>query len=178
LGLLVLKGAELASSGASLEDTAARVREVAKRTVSYAWLNTLEYLRRSGRLSFMKNSLASMLDIKPIMKMEEGSARMESVRTKKRAVARVLELVQDLGPIENIGITHFSAAEDVASIQPYLRSFLPQTMPILENYVTPTLGAHVGPGAVCISCIAEHPLDRIRLSKMERLKKAIRTITG
>jgi DegV family protein with EDD domain len=178
LGMLVLSAAARASSGATLQDIEATIREASGRTVAYAWLNTLDYLRRSGRLSFMKNSLASLLDIKPIMKMENGEAKMESVRTKKRAMARVLELVEKLGPIESIGITHFNASADVFALKTLLQPLLPAHLPIIENSVTPTLGAHVGPGAVCVSCIARNPVNHSSVSNMERIKQAIKTITG
>jgi len=87
-------------------------------------------------------------------------------------------LLENLGPVESIGITHFNASADVITLKAMLQPLLPSHLPIIENSVTPTLGAHVGPGAVCVSCIARNPVDHSSVSNMERIKHAIRTITG
>jgi DegV family protein with EDD domain len=175
LGLLVNEAAKIANAGGSLAEIERALQNLIPRTYAYARLDTLEYLRRSGRLSNIQHRLASLLNIKPIMKMNRGSAQMEAVRTKKRAHERLVELVQALGPLEQAGITHSTDAQEVEDVVRLMAPFLPAGIPVLINPVTPALGVHVGPGAVCISCIAAQPLDLSSQSRLAEIATRIKS---
>jgi fatty acid-binding protein DegV len=126
----------------------------------------------------MKHTIASLLDMKPIMKMVRGVAKMEAVRTRRRAEDRLVELVEALGPLEQIGFTHFNAREEVDQLMERLRSSLPANFPVLIQDVTPSLGAHVGPGAVCVSCVATRQPGEESSSRISKITRKIRSFTG
>ncbi len=175
VGLLVEAASELAQHGLNLDDIESQILRMRTRTYSYARLSTLEYLRRSGRLSHLQQGLASMLDIKPIMKMNDGVAQMEMVRTRRRADERVVELARGLTGIVKIGFVHANAEADAKRLVDQIQPFLPAGVTGYISDVTPVIGAHVGPGAICVSAIAgsrveEHP------STMEKIVNKLRSI--
>lgn len=159
LGLLVQQAAKLAKQTENFEELIRSIENLSLRTYAYARLDTLEYLRRSGRLSNLQHSLASMLNIRPIMKMNNGNPQMEIVRTKKRANEKLVDLIKKLGKLEQVGITHSNAYEEANQLISLIANVIPNVNEIIMSDVTPVLGTHVGPGAVCISCIAAQPLN-------------------
>jgi DegV family protein with EDD domain len=124
-----------------LEDTASR-------TYCFAALDTVEYLRRSGRLTRFQSSLASVLRIKPLLKMNDGEFDMERVRTRKAALARVIELLRGLGPLEELTLVHTHAPEEAEVLGREVRDLVPEGALSLSAEVTPVIGTHIGPGAV------------------------------
>jgi DegV family protein with EDD domain len=130
------------------------VEDKARRTYSFAILNTLEFLRRSGRVSRLAAGLGSLLDIKPMIKMHLGEMALEKIRTRNGALLRLIGLVNDLGPLEQIALVHTHALEKARDLQKIASHLFPQTTEIWAEEVTPVIGAHVGPGAVGIVCIA------------------------
>lgn len=153
-GLLVEKAASLIAAGLPIAEIKSELKETSERTYSFSRLKTLEYLRRSGRVSDLKNGLASLLDIKPIMKMHSGVPEMEMVRTMRHANQRVVELVSSIERIERIGVVHANARSETEALLEQLKPLLPADIEILVNEVTPVIGVHVGPGAICFCIIA------------------------
>jgi DegV family protein with EDD domain len=160
LGLLVLEAAKAASVGMDMATIIEQVNLQGLRTFSYAYLTTLDYLRRSGRLNDLQNGIGSLLDIKPIMKMNNGKPQMELVRTHSRSVRRVTELFTDLGKIEQVGVVHANALQDALEMVELLKPSFPDGKKYYVTEATPVLGAHVGPGTVCVCCIAEKPVTK------------------
>jgi len=155
LGLEVLRAAEVARAGATLEETAAAVRELIPRTYTFAALNTVEFLRRSGRLTQFQSGLATLLKILPLLKMNKGVAEMEKVRTREKAIRRLLELVTELGPLEQLALVHTNAPDEAARLHDRARHLVPpHTVPIYAQ-VTSVIGAHIGPGAVGFVAVAQ-----------------------
>jgi DegV family protein with EDD domain len=146
-GFLVETAARLAQMGRSMSEILAALNEQVKRTYVFAALDTLKYLRRSGRLNGVVTGLGSLLQIKPIMKMHDGKADAERVRTLKRAIQRVIDLLAEKGPLERVAIVHTHALERVEQLRQQARRFLPAGE-ILTMDLTPVIGAHIGPGAV------------------------------
>lgn len=169
LGLLVVEAAQAARAGGSLAEITALLQDLIPRTYSYARLDTLDYLRRSGRMSGLGHSLASLLNVRPILKMNNGQPHMEPVRTRGKAVARVLELTRQLGPLQKLAAT-FSGEVDTAAFEEELRPYRELAapgQPVMVNELAPVIGVHVGPGGFCVSVIAERPLPAAhRLSEM------------
>jgi DegV family protein with EDD domain len=152
-GLQVLAAAEAAAAGATMEEIVAMVDDLASRTHTFAALDTVEFLRRSGRLSRLQSSLASVLNIKPILKMHRGEMDMERVRTRRRSLQRLLELVSDLGPLEQLALVHTGAPERAQALHQQAFSLFPVGKEVLSAEVTPVIGAHVGPGAVGFAAV-------------------------
>lgn len=147
-GLQVLAAARAAAEGRPLAEIVALVEDMAARTYCFAALDTLEYLRRSGRLSRFQWGLGAALRIKPILKMNDGHVDMERVRTAKRSLDRVIELVEELGALQDLVLVHTHAAERAQALQPRTKHLFPEGASTFSAEVTPVIGSHIGPGAV------------------------------
>ena len=108
----------------------------------------VEFLRRSGRLTRFQSRLASILRIKPLLKMNAGEFDMERVRTRGAALARVLDLLDELGPLEDLALVHTHAPDEAEALGQEAARLAPDNVPSQSAEVTPVIGAHIGPGAV------------------------------
>jgi DegV family protein with EDD domain len=151
-GFLVELAARLAAAGHTLEQILAALNEQIKRTHVFAALDTLEYLRRSGRMNRFLANFGTLLQIKPILKMHDGKPETEKVRTRERALQRVVDILRALGPLERLAIVHTNAHERVAQLRALAADLLP-TEDIWTMDITPVIGAHIGPGAVGFSVV-------------------------
>jgi DegV family protein with EDD domain len=152
-GFLVSRAARAAQAGRSLADIIQGVHEMAGRTHIFAALDTLEFLRRSGRVSNLKARLGSWLHILPVLKVHLEEIEMDMVRTRASGMARVIHLVEELGPLEQVGIVHANAPEKAQVIRRQASHLL---LPGQEPWVvdiTPVIGVHVGPGAVGLAAV-------------------------
>lgn len=147
-GLQVVAAATAAAEGHSMDDIVALLEDQASRTYCFAVLDTVEYLRRSGRLTRFQSGLASVLQIKPILKMHDGEPEMERVRTGNGAMKRLIELTERLGPLEELALVHTHAPERAESLGQQARILFPEGRTPLSAEVTPVIGVHIGPGAV------------------------------
>ena len=151
LGLIVLHAAKAAANGANFDEVAGVIEAAIQHTHAYAKLDTIDYLHRSGRMSAIQHSLISMLDIKPILKMNAGVSKMEMVRTKGRAYQRVRDAALDHLPQSVLfGITHANVPAQAAQLIEELGEAYPDSLSPLLSETTPALGTHVGPGTLCI----------------------------
>ena len=146
-GLLVLAAAKAAAEGQPAGDILATLEDQASRTHCIAALDTLEYLRRSGRLSRFQSSLGSVLQIKPLLRMHAGEFEMERVRTRNGASARLLALLAELAPFEKLALVHTHAPEKVHALRQQASHLFPDGEEPMVAEVTPVIGAHIGPGA-------------------------------
>ena len=148
LGFQVLHAAKCAARGFSAEEIVAELEKREKHIYVYAALDTLDYLRRSGRMSNVIAGIGSLLKVKPILKMNLGSPASELVRTHSKAIQKLVDTVKELQPIEEIALVHTNAPQAARELWEKIKTLLPeQPFPISVN-VTPVLGAHLGPGAV------------------------------
>ena len=156
VGLAVVDAAQRALAGAHLSEVVEAVRSRVARTWTFAGLATVEFLRRSGRLSRFQYELAALLRILPLLKMHEGEADMERVRTHRRAMHRVVELASELGPLEGLAIVHTNAREQASQMLRRVSDLVPAGASPLFGQVTPVIGAHIGPGAAGVVCVAKN----------------------
>jgi DegV family protein with EDD domain len=147
-GLQVLAAARAAAEGHNMDEIVALLEDLATRTYCFAALDTVEFLRRSGRLTRFQSGLASVLQIKPLLKMNSGEFDMERVRTRRAALDRVIELLSELGPLEELALVHTHAPGEAEVLGREARYLLPESAPFLSAEVTPVIGTHIGPGAV------------------------------
>jgi DegV family protein with EDD domain len=175
LGLLALVGAKAAATGADLNTVADAILKKKPMTNAFAKLDTLEYLKRGGRLSALQHSIVSLLDIKPITKMSNGVSGMEMIRTRKKAYARLIEIASTLGPAEMVGIIHANAPELADQVKQDLKQIWPGIEPLM-SWVTPAIGAHVGPGTICIASIQENIERPLFDSRIDHLKQRVQTV--
>jgi DegV family protein with EDD domain len=152
LGWQVVLAAEAAAAGKAADEILALLEDVRPRIRILAALDTLEYLRRSGRVAWARMMAARFLRIKPLMEVREGQVSMVGrVRTRRRAVDWLLEQARALGPLERLAVVH-TAAADVGSLRARLGDTFPVEQ-ILVSEVGPIVGAHVGPGALGIAAV-------------------------
>jgi DegV family protein with EDD domain len=146
-GLLALTAARAATEDRPLSDIMAALEDQASRTHCIAALDTLEYLRRSGRLSRFQASLGSVLQIKPVLTMHSGEFDMERVRTRNGATSRVMEFVTQLAPFEKLTLVHTHALEKAYLLRQQALHLFPTGEEPMVVEVTPLIGTHIGPGA-------------------------------
>lgn len=152
-GFMVETAARMASQGNSLQEILAALSDQASRTHVFAVLDTLEYLKRSGRMNKYVAGVAGLLQIKPILTMHNGEPGSERVRTKKRALKRLVQMLEATSPIERVAIVHTHASDEaIAELRSLASHLLPSGSIIVED-ITPVIGAHIGPGAVGFAVI-------------------------
>lgn len=148
-GLQVIAAAEAAAAGASATEINDSLISLRAKTRIYALLDTLEFLRRSGRVSWAQFGLGSLLRIKPVMTVHAGEVEViERPRTRKRALRRVISLVEEQSPIERIAVLHANNLELAVELQQSAQHLFPDGAEPLFVEITPAIGAHIGPGAV------------------------------
>lgn len=154
LGLIVIKAAQAAADGQSVDEVKQIIDESILRAHAFAKLDTIDYLLRGGRMSAIQYNVVSILGIKPILKMNNHVSRMEIARTKSKAFEKVVNVAMEKFPrSELFGITHANAHEQVTELMQKLKQAYPDLPEPFVSAVTPSLGSHVGPGAVCANWI-------------------------
>jgi len=156
-GYAAVSAAEVLADGATGQEAAEAARRRAEETVSLFFVDTLEYLRRGGRVGAAAALLGSALAVKPILHLEDGRVSpLEKVRTTGRALARLAELaVQAAGEREvEVTVSHLANAGGASDLAEELRTRLEaplagRTIQVTE--VPAVLGAHVGPGLVAVT---------------------------
>ncbi len=153
-GFQVLAAAQAAEEGHSMQDILAMLKEQISRTHVFAALDTLEFLRRSGRMSFALSFLGTLLRIKPFLKMYDGNPTAERIRTRNGAVKRLVELLNQVAPLEKVALLHSQAADRAEALLGQVQHLLPAGKILVEE-INPVLGAHLGPGVIGFACISE-----------------------
>ena len=154
-GFQVQTAAQAAEDGLPKEEILAMLKDQSSRTHVFAALDTLEFLKRGGRMNSVMASLGGLLQIKPILTMHAGEPGAERVRTKERAIQRLLEMVAELGELEKLALVHTNAGMEAEALWEKVKNLHPGLANPLSVDVTPVLGAHLGPGAVGFTCIAQ-----------------------
>jgi DegV family protein with EDD domain len=154
LGFQVLAAADAISRQVHLQELLAYIVDVRRRARVMAMLDTLEYVRRSGRVSWARARLGNLLQVKPFIEVREGGRvfSMGEARTRSKGVNRLKKFLYDLGNLERLAILHTNAeAEALQFLADIDLQHLP-TEPLVVN-VTPIIGTHVGPNGLGFAAI-------------------------
>lgn len=154
-GFQARKAAQAAGDGLSMDEILALLKDQSSRTHVFAALDTLEFLKRGGRMNSVVAGLGSLLQLKPILTMHTGTPGAERVRTKERAINRLIEMAAELGALEEIALVHTDARQEADALWQRAKYLYPGEQEPLSVDVTPVLGAHLGPGAVGFTCISK-----------------------
>lgn len=149
LGFCALAAAEVAEAGGSLDETVAAARKRADGTSAYFYVDTLDYLRRGGRIGAARALLGSALAVKPLLELEDGRIGMlEKVRTASRAIARLEEIVVERAGAAavDVAVHHLAAPDRADQLAERLRTRLPGLGELHVSEVGAVIGAHTGPG--------------------------------
>ncbi len=148
-GFVVLAAAEAAASGLPLDKVVDATREVIERVSAFATLDTLDNLRKGGRIGGAQALLGSMLAIKPVIQLVDGVVEPESrQRTRSKALTHLIEATKARGTPERLGIAH-GAASDVGRYLDQVNDAFPG-IDVVISEMGAVLGTHVGHGAVAL----------------------------
>ncbi len=149
LGALCLTAARRAADGARLEEIVEDVLSRRDRTRLFGALDTLEYLKKGGRIGNARALLGSMLSIKPIVEVREGAVEEAGkVRTRSKALHLLAEKAK-AQPIDSLAVLH-GQAPDVEDLLDMLGEIFPRD-DIVTGLVGPVIGTHAGPGVIGVS---------------------------
>ncbi len=154
-GLLVLQAAEMAQAGHSLAEIIAALDERVPRARVFGMIDTLDSLRRGGRVSWAEFGIGSLLQIKPVMEISAGEIMVHAkVRTRKRAIKKMQAMAAEYRPFERIAILHVNAPEAAVALREQSENLFPEgETPVIQD-VSPAIGVHLGPGAVGFAAIS------------------------
>lgn len=148
-GTLCRMALELAAEDRSAEEIAETLQARAADITIYLTLDTLEYLKKGGRISGAQAAIGTLLSVKPVIKVEDGTVEtVERVRTRGKARDRMVELAVQR-PIERLSILH-TMASDVETFRAGMLERLPDLDPdsVTIELVGPSVGPHLGPGCI------------------------------
>lgn len=159
IGFAVLAAAEMASAGADPAEIAAAAKARCEASTSLFYVDTLEYLRRGGRIGAAAAFVGGALAVKPLLTVREGKVEsLEKVRTASRALARLEELVvQAAGEHQvDVAVCHLASEARAEALAEHLTERLAEQLgdrSVHTLELGPVIGAHVGPGVVgaCVS---------------------------
>jgi DegV family protein with EDD domain len=149
VGILARMGLELAEADVPAPEIAAELEERAQDLRIYFALETLEYLKKGGRISGTQAAIGTLLSVKPVIMLKHGEVTtVDRVRTRSKVRERLIELVIER-PIERLSILH-SETPDIEAFRSELLTHIPDIDPgsVSIELVGPSVGPHVGPGCV------------------------------
>ncbi|GAA0328667.1 DegV family protein [Streptomyces blastmyceticus] len=149
LGFCALAAAETADAGGTLDEAVAAAEKRAQGTVAFFYVDTLDYLRRGGRIGAAQALLGSALAVKPLLQLDEGRIELrEKVRTASKAIARLEEIAVEragAAPVD-IAVHHLAAPDRATLLADRLRERVPGLVDLHVSEVGAVIGAHTGPG--------------------------------
>lgn len=150
LGFQLLKAAEMASQGLSRDEIIPELVKVRSKVQLLFIVDNLEYLVRGGRLSKASGTLGNLLQVKPILGLVDGKIELlEKVRSKGRAVKHIIGLLKkhvENDSVSAVAVAHADNESEARELKEQVEEFF--SGPVLISEVGPTIGSHVGPGAL------------------------------
>lgn len=155
LHLMVDAAVKAAAAGATRQEIVDQIEEIKQKMQIFFVVDTLEYLAKGGRIGNGKAFLGTLLKVKPILVLQEGAIEpLEQVRSKRKATARMIELVEEYvggsGSSSKVAVTHALVPEDAEMISRELVGCLGCAPPLIGE-LGPVIGTHTGPGMVGIA---------------------------
>ncbi|WP_143631855.1 DegV family protein, partial [Streptomyces thermovulgaris] len=136
-------------AGGTLDETVAAAEKRAAGTSAFFYVDTLDYLRRGGRIGAAQALFGSALAVKPLLQLQDGRIEpLEKVRTASKAIARLEEIVAERagGAEVDIAVHHLAAPERASALADRLRARVPNLADLHVSEVGAVIGAHTGPG--------------------------------
>jgi DegV family protein with EDD domain len=153
MGWQVVIAAEMAQAGASPAEIERENRTIQPCTDVWAALDTAEYLRRSGRVSWAAALVGNLFQIKPIIRLHDSVvSSVTRVRTAHRAFETMVNLARDAAPLDRLAVMHTSNLEGAHRLLDALSDIHPPTETVIVE-ATPVLGVHVGPNGLGLGVV-------------------------
>lgn len=153
LGFAVLAAADAADRGLPVDEVAEVARVRAQRSSAFFYVDTLDYLRRGGRIGAAEALLGTALAVKPLLHLDQGQIKpLEKVRTSSRAVARLEDLALERAGRARVdmAVHHLDNAARAAALAARLEARVPALGQLVVAEVGAVIGAHVGPGLLAV----------------------------
>lgn len=154
LGWQVIAAAMAAQNGADLDTIKSAAGQTRQRCQVYAALDTFEYLKKGGRVSWLTAGLGSLLQIKPVISVKDGKVEAAGrVRTFKKAFDEMVRLAKIQAPLERLAVLHSNAPDRAEQLRQALSDIAPSADVVIAD-VTTAVGTHVGPGAIGLATVS------------------------
>jgi len=155
LTFATLAAARVAREGGGIEQIKAAVESTVQRLRIYVMVDTLEYVRRGGRIGRARAFLGTMLRVKPLLSLRDGEVHPEErVRTKARAMERLFQIATSSPRVQEIAVGYSTNPQDAHDFQQRLAAVLPHVN-IWVTRVGPVIGTHAGPGVLGLGLLEE-----------------------
>ncbi len=148
VGLTVIAAARMAQEGLAADEILRAVQHRVQHTHTVFFVDTIEYLDRSGRMSLPQGMIASMSRIKPLLLIDQGHIVLyERTRTRAKAIDGLFTFVEDFPHAAEIAVVYSTTPEDVEKVLDKVGVLFPREQVLIGQY-GPVIGAHLGPGAM------------------------------
>jgi len=151
VGLIAIAAAEMAKAGESMDKIVEWVKQAIPKTYLFFLLDTLEYLRRGGRIGKAKALLGSVLNVKPMLTVKDGVlVPAGQVRTRAKGMDKLFEFVKEATDIQDLAVVYNTTPDEAQNLAERIGSVF-DSEKIRMARVGPGLGVHGGPGAIMVS---------------------------
>jgi DegV family protein with EDD domain len=155
-GWVAIRAAEAAREGKSRQEIEETANALTRKVHIFGLLDTLEFVMKSGRVGRLPGTMGTMLNIKPILTTRSNGevAIIERIRTRRKALERLVELTAELGPLDALAVLHAADEEGAEQLLELLQPLnLPQ--PVIIAHIGAVLGTHIGPKGVGVGCLTK-----------------------
>jgi len=154
VGLVAKACAEAAIGGATIDEVTNLSKELSMRTECFAAIDNIEYLRRGGRIGRAAEFIGTVLKLKPMIILKDGSVdKLGRARTFPKAVVSLENIARDYGLAESLSVMYSTTSHFAEKLSSSLGELLPENESVVLTRLGPVIGAHGGPGAIGIAMI-------------------------
>jgi DegV family protein with EDD domain len=154
-GFVVIKAAQAAREGASLDELLEIIRRNLPRVDMHAAFDTLEYLKRGGRIGRAQAFMGSVLRVNPIITLKDGIVEPAGrARSRSKAIDALFDFAASYSRIEGLAVEGAACPQDVEKMVERLGAIFPKEK-ILRSRTTPVIGAHTGPGLLLVAVMGD-----------------------
>jgi DegV family protein with EDD domain len=147
LGFQVMEAASAALAGMSFESVVETTRDAQDKVRLIALIDSMEYLKRSGRVSWLRAGLGDLLNVKLLVNVSDGIIeKIGLCRTRRKGIDQLDSLARSWGPLKRMAVLHSNLPDEAAMLAEQLRN-LSSTPPLIVD-ITTVIGIHVGPNSI------------------------------
>ncbi len=151
LGFQAIRATELADAGMGAKEIAEALRNEISRYHLVFFVETLEHLRRGGRIGKAAQMVGTILQLKPLLRVDEGAiVPFERTRTRSKAIKALEAFVAESGPVEELAVLYNTTPDEAKALAAAIGVYTPGVEPILAK-VSPVIATHIGPGVLGIA---------------------------